>query len=197
MEVDLPHTSYAVPVYYMVAKSEASSNLSRYDGVRYGLRETEGEDGLPVSDLKSFYSLTRSRGFGEEVQRRILLGTFALSSGYYDAFYQKACQVRRIISQDFQKAFGQCDFVLSPVSTTPAFKINEKINDPIAMYNNDIFTTSASLAGLPAMSLPIGMSDKLPVGLQIMAPAFTEDKMLSFAKTMEQMVDFKEVPHVW
>ena len=196
VEVSLPHTSSAVPVYYMVATSEVFSNLSRYDGVCYGLREAVDQEGLPVSDLKNFYSSTRSTGFGEEVQRRILLGTFALSSGYYDAYYIKACQVRRLISNDFKEAFKSCDWILSPVSTTTAFKIKEKINDPIAMYNNDIFTTSASLAGLPAMSMPIGLSAGLPVGLQIIAPAFSEDTMLSFAKTIEEVIFFKEVPGV-
>lgn len=198
VEIDLPHTKYAVPVYYMVATSEASSNLARYDGVRYGIRETKGADGLPVSELKDFYSMTRSKGFGEEVQRRILLGTFALSSGYYDDYYIKACQVRRKIALDFKQAFAKCDWIVSPVAATTAFGLKEKISDPIAMYNNDIFTTSASLAGIPAMSLPTSLdSNKLPMGLQIMAPSFTEDKLLSMALTVEKLLNFKEVSRVW
>ena len=198
ISLNLPHTSLAVPVYYLVATSEASSNLSRYDGVRYGLREVKDSEGKPINDLMTLYSQTRSQGFGEEVKRRILLGTFALSSGSYEAFYQKACQVRRLISEDFSKAFKKCDFILSPVSASTAFKIGEKIKDPVAMYFNDILTTPGSLAGLPSMSLPIGLStEKLPIGLQIMAPPHHEDKMISLAKTIERMVNFKGRPHVW
>ena len=181
IEVSLPHTEYAIPVYYLVAASEASSNLSRYDGVRYGLRDIEQENGRPVKDLAEFYKSTRSRGFGDEVKRRILLGTFSLSAGYYDAFYTKACRVRRLISNDFSDAFKKCEFIIGPVSTDTAFKIGEKTNDPLAMYYNDILTTPANLAGLPTMSLPVGLDGKsLPIGLQIIAPAFCDDKMISF-----------------
>ena len=198
VEVSLPHMDQAVPVYYLVATSEASSNLSRYDGIRYGLRESKDDDGKPINDLESLYAQTRSKGFGEEVQRRILLGTFALSSGYYDAFYEKACRVRRLIANDFIEAFKQCDFILSPVSTSTAFKIGEKIDDPVSMYTNDVLTTPASLAGLPSMSLPLGLGDQnLPVGLQITAPPWREDKMISFAKTVEDIASFKERPDVW
>ena len=192
VEVSLPHTEFSVPVYYLVATSEASSNLSRYDGVRYGVREEQDSEGRPINDLETLYTETRSKGFGEEVQRRILLGTFALSSGYYDAFYEKACRVRRLIYQDFAQALQSCDFILSPVATSPAFKIGEKISHPIEMYYNDVFTTAASLAGLPAMSLPVGWSQQsLPIGLQIMARPFQEKEMLSFAKSVESLVQFR------
>lgn len=195
VEVSLPHTEYAIPVYYLVAASEASSNLSRYDGVRYGLRDVEMEDGHSVTDLADFYKLTRSRGFGDEVKRRILLGTFALSAGYFDAFYTKACQVRRLIADDFISAFNECDLIISPVSTGSAFKLGEKTDDPVSMYYNDVFTTPANLAGLPALSLPVGLDDKkMPVGLQVIAPSFQEKRMLEFALAVEKLVDFKETP---
>ncbi len=197
VEVDLPHTDYAIPVYYLIAASEASSNLSRYDGVRYGLRDLSSPDGEPLQGLSDFYKRTRSFGFGDEVKRRILLGTFSLSAGYFDAFYTKACQVRRLISQDFTKAFEKCDFLLGPVSTAPAFKMGDKVNDPIAMYYNDILTTPASLAGLPSLSLPLGLSHKsLPLGLQLIAPAFQDDKMIMFANTLEELIEFKETCRV-
>ena len=197
VDVELPHTKYAIPVYYLVSASEASSNLSRYDGVRYGLRDIELESGQRVNQLKDFYKLTRSRGFGEEVKRRILLGTFSLSSGYYDAYYTKACQVRRLIANDFKAAFEKCDVIIGPVSTDSAFKIGEKVNDPIAMYYNDILTTPASLAGLPSMSLPMALdSKKMPLGLQIIAGSFQDDKMIEFARVVENMVDFKEKSNV-
>ncbi|MCB0378486.1 MAG: Asp-tRNA(Asn)/Glu-tRNA(Gln) amidotransferase subunit GatA [Bdellovibrionales bacterium] len=198
VEIDLPHTSFAVPVYYLVATSEASSNLSRYDGIRYGLRVEKDDEGLPVKDLHEFYSITRSKGFGEEVQRRILLGTFSLSSGYFDQFYLKACQVRRKIYCDFQEAFKNCDALLAPVATHTAFRLGEKISDPMAMYYNDVYTTAASLSGLPAMSLPIGLDQQnLPIGLQIMSPPFQEDKMLELALKIEELASFKEKPNVW
>ena len=197
VEVNLPHTEYAIPVYYLVAASEASSNLSRYDGVRYGLRDIDSDSGQPVSSLKEFYKLTRSRGFGDEVKRRILLGTFSLSAGYYDAFYTKACQVRRMIAEDFHKAFNQCDFILGPVVTSSAFKVGEKVSDPISMYYNDILTTPASLAGLPSMSLPLGLNDQmLPMGVQLIAPSFKDDQMIGFATSVEELIGFKERPHV-
>ncbi len=197
VEISLPHTTFAIPVYYLVAASEASSNLSRYDGVRYGLRDIETPDGRPAADLAEFYKMTRSRGFGEEVKRRILLGTFSLSAGHYDAFYTKACQVRRLISQDFTQAFTHCDFVIGPVSTDSAFKLGEKTSDPIAMYNNDILTTPVNLAGLPALSLPLGLdSQGLPMGLQVIAPAFADDRMIAFAEALEALIDFTEVPNV-
>ena len=197
VDVSLPHTEYAVPVYYMVAASEASSNLSRYDGVRYGFRKSISDVAEGDPSLESMYQETRSSGFGDEVQRRILLGTYALSSGYYDAFYQKACQVRRLISLDFQNGFKNCDYILSPVAVTTAFKIGEKIDDPVAMYFNDIFTTPSSLAGLPGMSLPIGLDSKgLPIGAQLVGPAFCEEKMISHGMAIENLVEFQGAPHV-
>lgn len=197
IEIELPHTKYAIPVYYMVAASEASSNLSRYDGVRYGLRDIETDRGHGVNDLSEFYKLTRSRGFGEEVKRRILLGTFSLSAGYSDEYYIKACQVRRLISNDFAEAFAKCDFILGPVSSTPAFKVGEKTSDPLSMYDNDILTVPANLAGLPAMSLPVGLSDEnRPIGLQIIAPSFQDAQMIKFAEQIESMIGFQGEPYV-
>ncbi len=188
VEVEIPHTRFAIPVYYLIAASEASSNLSRYDGIRYGLRDINIDDGRSVNELKEFYKLTRSRGLGNEVKRRILLGTFALSAGYYDEFYIKACRVRRLIFDDFQKAFQKCDHIVGPVTTHTAFKINEKNDDPIKMYNNDILTVPASLSGLPCMSLPMGKDDLgLPFGAQIISPQFEDSKMIEFASQVEQL----------
>ncbi|MEM7646538.1 MAG: Asp-tRNA(Asn)/Glu-tRNA(Gln) amidotransferase subunit GatA [Pseudomonadota bacterium] len=193
--VELPHTKYAIPVYYLVAASEASSNLSRYDGIRYGLRVQENQEGQPITNLAEFYKATRSEGFGDEVKRRILLGTFALSAGSYSEYFEKACRVRRLIAQDFTEAFEKCDLILGPVSTSTAFKKGEKISDPVSMYNNDILTTPANLAGLPSMSLPIGLDDqRRPIGLQLIAPAFEDRAMIQWARHIESIVDFKEVP---
>ncbi len=195
VDIQLPHTPYAVPVYYMVATSEASSNLSRYDGIRYGFRaEPPAKDWASLDEL---YSVTRAQGFGDEVKRRIILGTFALSTGYYDAYYLKACKVRRLIQNDFIEAFKTCDLIMGPVTTSPAFKTSSRINDPIQMYLNDIFTTSINLAGLPAMTVPVGLnSEGLPVGVQIMAPHFAEAPMLSLAQGIEDVSDMKgKVPH--
>ncbi len=179
-EVSLPHTKLAVPVYYLIATSEASSNLSRYDGIRYGLR-------VSSQDLNELYSQTRSDGFGTEVKKRIMLGTFALSSGYYDAYYKKASQVRRLIQQDFLKAFTDCDAMISPVTTSTAFKIGERIKNTISMYYNDIFTTSSNLAGIPSMSIPGGLSkDGLPIGVQIMAPHFKEQTIFNISQSLEE-----------
>lgn len=186
VDVHLPHTSAAVPVYYMIATSEASSNLSRYDGIRYGFRAhpASGEWG----SLDELYSHTRGEGFGREVKRRILLGTFALSSGYYDAYYLKASQVRRLIQNDFINAFKQCDLILGPVTTSPAFKTGTRINDPIQMYLNDIFTTAVNLAGLPAMTIPTDVNTQgLPVAVQVIAPQFAEKNMLSLGLTIEEI----------
>lgn len=186
VDVSLPNTSAAVPVYYMIATSEASSNLSRYDGIRYGFRASspQGDWG----NLDELYSETRGQGFGHEVKRRILLGTFALSSGYYDAYYLKASQVRRMIQNDFINAFKSCDLILSPVTTSPAFKIGSRIKDPVQMYLNDIFTTSINLAGLPAMTIPTELnSEGLPLGVQVVAPAFAEKSMLALALAIEEM----------
>ncbi|HNX68186.1 MAG TPA: Asp-tRNA(Asn)/Glu-tRNA(Gln) amidotransferase subunit GatA [Candidatus Omnitrophota bacterium] len=179
-EISLPHTEYSVAVYYIVAVAEASSNLGRFDGVEYGLR-------VPSKDLREMYFETRNRGFGQEAKRRILLGTFVLSAGYYDAYYLKGQKVRTLIRQDFEKAFKEVDVILSPTSPTPAFKIGEKAADPIAMYLSDIFTIPANLAGVPAMSLPCGFTaGGLPIGVQLMARPFDEATMLRAAHAFEQ-----------
>lgn len=185
IEVSLPHTRYAVAAYYVIAPSEACSNLARYDGVKYGFRDRE------AGDLMQMYRGTRSRGFGAEVQRRIIIGTYCLSAGYYDAYYGKASQVRTLIRQDFQKAFGRCDVIASPVAPTPAFKLGEKVDDPLTMYLSDIFTLSANLAGIPGMSVPCGFSkDGLPIGLQLMASHFKEATLLNVAHHFEQATNF-------
>lgn len=197
VEVSIPLTEYAVPVYYLVATAEASSNLARYDGVKYGYRADFKN--LSAVGLDEFYSRTRGEGFGREVKRRIILGTYCLSAGYYDAYYNKACQVRRLLQEQYLKAFEKCDVLLSPVSTTPAFKAGEKISDPLAMYMNDIFTVSANLAGLPGMSVPYGMSkDRLPIGVQLTATHFNEQTMLNVGLCLENGSSVKkEVPDVY
>lgn len=183
--VSLPHTEYAVAVYYLIAPAEASSNLARYDGVRYGFRD-KGAD-----ELIEMYRETRSKGFGPEVQRRIIIGTYALSAGYYDAYYGKASQVRTLIMQDFNQAFETCDVLLAPVAPTPAFKLGEKLDDPLAMYLSDIFTLPSSLAGIAGISVPCGFSkDGLPVGLQILSKHFDEEKLIKVAYNFEQATDF-------
>ena len=185
VDVSLPHTRYAVATYYILANAEASSNLARYDGVRYGLRVAS--DG----DLLSMYKQTRAEGFGPEVKRRIMLGTYVLSSGYYDAYYKKAQQVRTLLRQDFQQAFSQCDALLSPVAPTPAFRLGERLDDPLQMYLADIFTAPVSLAGVPAMSVPCGYTQQdLPIGLQIIAPPFQEDVVLQVGAAFEAATDF-------
>jgi aspartyl-tRNA(Asn)/glutamyl-tRNA(Gln) amidotransferase subunit A len=185
VEVSLPHTEYAVAAYYVIAPSEASSNLARYDGVKYGLRD-KGKN-----DLIEMYRSTRSMGFGSEVKRRIIIGTYCLSAGYYDAYYRKASQVRTLIIEDFKKAFKSCDVLLSPVAPTPAFKTGERTEDPLKMYLSDIFTLSANLAGIPGMSVPCGFSTQgLPIGLQIMGNHFNEEKMIKVAYNFEQATDF-------
>jgi aspartyl-tRNA(Asn)/glutamyl-tRNA(Gln) amidotransferase subunit A len=177
--ISLPHTQYAVAVYYIVAVSEASSNLARFDGVRFGVRPPKTNE---AKDLTEFYKSVRA-GFGPEVKRRIILGTFALSSGYSEAYYKRACQVRRLIKQDFDHAFKDVDLIMGPVSPTTAFKMGEKNNDPLQMYLNDIFTIPVNLAGLPAMSLPCGQdSQGLPVGLHLIAPQYEEEKMFTVAQ---------------
>ena len=185
IEVTLPHTEYAVAAYYVIAPAEASSNLARYDGVKYGFRDKE------KTDLMDMYKSTRSQGFGSEVQRRIIIGTYCLSAGYYDAYYGKASQVRTLIMEDFKKAFQSCDVILCPVAPTPAFKIGENVDDPLTMYLSDIFTLSANLAGIPGMSVPCGFSKTgLPIGLQIMGSHFGEEKILKTAYNFEQATDF-------
>jgi len=188
-ETSLPHTEYAVADYYIIAPAEASSNLARYDGIKYGFR-IEKEY---ISNLISLYFETRSKGFGDEVKRRILIGTYSLSSGYYDAYYLKALKVRRLIKEDFDKAFEKYDFLITPTSPTTAFKIGEKVDDPLKMYLSDIFTISANLAGLPAISVPIAKSkENLPIGLQILAPHFQEKKLLQISYFIENIVKEKE-----
>jgi aspartyl-tRNA(Asn)/glutamyl-tRNA(Gln) amidotransferase subunit A len=191
VDIQLPNTASAVPVYYMVATSEASSNLSRYDGIRFGYRAEVPDGGW--KNLDELYSQTRAEGFGDEVKRRILLGTFALSSGYYDAYYLKASKVRRLIQNDFIEAFKSCDMIMGPVTTSPAFKTGSKINDPVEMYLNDIFTTSVNLAGLPAMSVPVDLNSAgLPLGVQIIAPHFAEKNLLSLAQVIEDNSSIRE-----
>lgn len=184
VEISLPHTGYAVAVYYILATSEASSNLARYDGVKYGLR-VEGED------LLDMYMKTREAGFGAEVKRRIILGTYALSSGYYDAYYKKAQQVRTLIKQDFDKAFEKVDAIVTPTTPTPAFKAGEKTDDPLQMYLADIFTISVNLAGVPGISIPCGFtSNNLPIGLQIIGKQFDEETILKISYAYEQSTDW-------
>lgn len=182
--VSLPHTDYAVPVYYIIATAEASSNLARFDGCRYGFR-------IESDNLIQMYKKTRSQGFGEEAKRRILLGTFALSHGYYDAYYLRALKVRTLIKNDFDHVFGDFDCIVSPTSPSPAFKIGERTADPLKMYLSDIYTISVNLAGIPAISIPCGFTKKgLPVGLQIMAKPFDEEMLFKVAHTFEQNTDW-------
>lgn len=184
VEISLPLVKYAVPIYYLIATSEASSNLARYDGVRFGYRSNF--ETKPASDLEEFYSRNRGEAFGAEVKRRIMLGTYALSSGYHDAYYQKAGQVRRLLRDEFLNAFKACDVILSPVTTSPAFKIGSRISNPLEMYLNDIFTTSTNLAGLPGMSVPAGFSkDGLPIGVQLMATHFDEQRIFNVSQALE------------
>jgi aspartyl-tRNA(Asn)/glutamyl-tRNA(Gln) amidotransferase subunit A len=184
-EITLPHSPYGVAAYYLVATAEASSNLARYDGVHYGHRTAKYEN------LIDMYCRTRGEGFGAEVKRRIMLGTYALSSGYKDAYYLQALKVRRLIKEDFDKAFAVCDVIVSPTSPTPAFKIGERTEDPLAMYLSDIYTISANLAGLPGVSIPCEFTKTgLPIGLQIMAPHFEEEKLLRAARMYEQATDW-------
>ena len=192
IEVSLPHTEYAVAAYYVIAPSEASSNLARYDGVKYGARDKDQDE------LIKMYRSTRSRGFGLEVQRRIIIGTYCLSAGYYEAYYGKASQVRTLIMEDFNKAFEACDVLLCPVVPTPAFKIGENIDDPLTMYLMDIFTISANLAGIPGMSVPCGFSNEgHPIGLQLMGKHFNEEMLFKVAFNFEQATDFhKKKPKI-
>jgi len=185
IEIEMAHLDYAIAAYYVIATAEASSNLARYDGVHYGHR-TE-----TVKDYIEVYSKSRAEGFGKEVKRRIMLGTYALSSGYYDAYYLKALKVRNLIRGDFTKAFEKCDCVMMPVSPTTAFKIGEKVDDPLTMYLSDIYTIAVNLAGIPGISIPCGFdSDNLPIGLQVLASAFSEDRLLRIARMFEKETDW-------
>jgi len=179
-KISLPHTKYAVPTYYVVATAEASANLARFDGVRYGLRADD-------ATLSSMYRKTRDQGFGAEVKRRILLGTYVLSAGYYDAYYRKAQQVRMLLARDFMNAFAEVDAIVTPMTPTAAFKIGEKSDDPLAMYLADIYTVAASLAGICGISVPCGeTSDKLPIGVQILGRHFGEETVLQVAQAVER-----------
>jgi len=192
VDIGLPHAKYAIPVYYLVATAEASSNLARYDGVRYGHRSSHDKE----QGLKAMYSRTRDEGFGAEVKRRIMLGTYVLSAGYYDAFYLKAQQVRTLLRNDYQKAFEKVDVVAMPTSPIPPFRLGEKTDDPLQMYLADVFTVSAPLAGLPAISTPCGFverserSERLPVGLQLTGRMFDESMLLRVADAFERTTDW-------
>ncbi|MDJ0971855.1 MAG: Asp-tRNA(Asn)/Glu-tRNA(Gln) amidotransferase subunit GatA [Kiloniellales bacterium] len=188
VDISLPHTKFALPTYYIVAPAEASSNLARYDGVRYGLRE-------PGESLDEMYEATRGAGFGAEVKRRVLIGTYVLSAGYYDAYYNKARRVRTLILNDFRQAYEKVDVILAPTAPSEAFAVGEKMDDPIAMYLNDVFTVPSSLAGLPAISVPAGLgAEGLPLGLQLIGRAFDEETVLRVADVLEQAAGFDAEP---
>ena len=193
VEVSLPHTQYALPTYYIIAPAEASSNLARYDGVRYGQRVLP--DGAGLQDM---YAATRAAGFGDEVKRRIMIGTYVLSAGFYDAYYTQACKVRALISRDFDLAFEKCDLLLTPTAPSAAFPLGEKQDDPLAMYLNDVFTVPASLAGLPAMAVPGGLNSAgLPLGLQIIGKALDEQGVLNASLALEERAGFTARPEKW
>ena len=193
VDISLPHTKYALPAYYIIAPAEASSNLARYDGVRYGLRDLP--DGAGLQDM---YAATRADGFGPEVKRRIMIGTYVLSAGFYDAYYNQAQKIRTLIAQDFAAAFNKCDVILAPTCPTAAFALGEKTSDPLAMYLNDVFAVPASLAGLPAMSVPAGVNHEgLPLGLQIIGRAFDEQGVLNAGPAIEKAAGFVATPDRW
>jgi aspartyl-tRNA(Asn)/glutamyl-tRNA(Gln) amidotransferase subunit A len=186
--ISLPHTDYAIGCYYIICTAEASSNLARYDGIRYGFRSLE------YDDLRDMYKKTRDRGFGAEVKRRIMLGTYVLSSGYYDAYYLKAQKVRALIARDFLEAFDDVDVIVTPTSPIPAFKLGERVDDPLQMYLADIYTVTASLAGIPGISVPCGKTrtkPHLPVGMQILAKHFDEARLLQVAHAFEKAGGFE------
>jgi aspartyl-tRNA(Asn)/glutamyl-tRNA(Gln) amidotransferase subunit A len=188
VDISLPHTKYALPTYYIIAPAEASSNLARYDGVRFGLRV----EGKSLSDM---YELTRQAGFGAEVKRRVLIGTYVLSAGYYDAYYLKAQKLRTLIARDFTQAFDKVDAILTPTSPNAAFATDAKMDDPVQMYLNDVFTVTANLAGLPGLSVPAGLSvEGLPLGLQVIGRAFDEATVLRVGRALEQAAEFKARP---
>ena len=193
VDISLPHTKYALPAYYIIAPAEASSNLARYDGVRYGLRDLP--DGANLQDM---YAATRAAGFGAEVKRRILIGTYVLSAGFYDAYYTQAQKVRTLISIDFKNAFESCDVILAPTAPSAAFGLGENVDDPLKMYLNDVFAVPASLAGLPAMSVPAGLNrEGLPLGLQVIGKAFDEQGVLNAGLALEQRAGFTAKPEKW
>jgi aspartyl-tRNA(Asn)/glutamyl-tRNA(Gln) amidotransferase subunit A len=186
VSISVPRAPYAIAIYYVVASAEASSNLARYDGIRFGPRRSD-------EDLLSFYIANRTAGFGPEVKRRILLGTFALAAGYYDAYYGRAMRARAMLSADFDRAFTQVEAIVCPSIPSPAFRIGEKVDDPLNMYLSDIFTVPASLAGLPAISVPSGFSKEgLPLGIQIQAPRFAEESMFAVARAFEREIAFSD-----
>ena len=186
-DVELPHAPHAVAAYYVIANAEASANLARFDGVRYGHRAAASDD------LLEMYTKSRGEGFGAEVKRRILLGTYVLSAGYYDEYYLQAQKVRSLFVRGIRRAFEECDLIMMPTSPAPAFELGEKMGDPIAMYSSDVFTVPANLAGLPAISLPCGLAaERLPLGIQLMAPALDEALLLRGARAIERLVSFGE-----
>ncbi len=190
MPISLPHTKYALPTYYIVAPAEASSNLARYDGVRFGLREA-GED------LRDLYERTRARGFGAEVRRRILIGTYVLSAGYYDAYYLRAQKVRALIRRDFERAWEMCDAIVTPATPSAAFAMDERQDDPVTMYLNDVFTVTANLAGLPGLAVPAGLDAQgLPLGLQVIGRAFDEETVFSVGGALERAAGFSGLPQI-
>jgi aspartyl-tRNA(Asn)/glutamyl-tRNA(Gln) amidotransferase subunit A len=192
VEVSLPHTKYALPAYYIVAPAEASSNLARYDGVRYGHRTAASRD------LTELYEKSRAEGFGAEVRRRVLIGTYVLSAGYYDAYYSRAQKIRTLIKRDFEQAFERCDALLTPATPGPAFALGEKTADPISMYLNDVFTVTVNLAGLPGIAVPAGLNaDGLPLGLQVIGKAFDEATVLRVGRAVEVAADFTARPQTW
>ena len=193
VDISLPHSKYALPAYYIVAPAEASSNLARYDGVRYGLRD------LPEgAGLQDMYAATRAAGFGDEVKRRILMGTYVLSAGFYDAYYTQAQKIRTLVSQDYDKAWEQCDLILAPTTPTASFPLGSMNKDPLTMYLNDVFAVPASLAGLPAMSVPAGLNpDGLPLGLQLVGKAFDEQSVLNAGLAIQQRAGFDHAPEKW
>jgi len=186
VDIELPHAKFAIPVYYLIATAEASSNLARYDGVKYGYRSPAAKDG----PLKTMYSRTRDEGFGAEVKRRIMLGTYVLSAGYYDAFYLKAQQVRTLVRRDYEQAFASVDVVAMPTSPVPPFKLGEKTADPLQMYLGDVFTVSVNLAGLPGVNIPCGLSEGLPIGFQLIGRMFDEATILRVADAFERATDW-------
>ena len=193
VDISLPHTKYALPAYYIIAPAEASSNLARYDGVRYGLRD------LPEgAGLQDMYAETRAAGFGDEVKRRILIGTYVLSAGFYDAYYTQAQKVRALVSRDFDNAWNECDVILAPTTPTASFPLGSLNDDPLTMYLNDVFAVPASLAGLPAMSVPAGLNpDGLPLGLQLVGKAFDEQTVLNAGIAIQERAGFTAKPEKW
>lgn len=199
IDIAMPHTKYSIATYYIIAPSEASSNLSRYDGAHYGFRAAIEQNKQPAmaggkahSPLIEMYSQTRSQGFGAEVRRRIMLGTYTLSAGYYDAYYKKALKVRRLIREDYDAAFEKVDVLLGPTTPTPPFRIGEKVDDPVQMYLEDLFTVGANLAGIPALSMPVGMTTNgLPIGMQLQGPALSESKLLQIANAYQRAIDYQ------